>query len=153
MTENEQLFSTALKKAEERMARLESALLRTASDAASAAIRAAGGGPELLGPSVAERLKVFEADGQFVVGVADERGAMRIRDSKGTPFTVEDFVGELKSHPTYSRAFAGSDAKLPPNSKGADQTLAPNTKTRAAFDQLTPAGKMSHIKGGGRVVD
>lgn len=143
ITENEQKLSAELKEAQARMAKLEDALLRTAGDSAAAAIRAAGGEPALLGIAVTKRLKVYEDGERLIVGVADGDGRKRIRNSRGDAFTIDDLVGEMNSDPSLQAAFGPATSNNAPA----------NSMRRAAFDQLTAADKMAHIKGGRRVVD
>ena len=143
MTEKEQLLTAELQKAQGRMARLETAFKKTIESQAAAAIQAAGGDPGLLGPVVMGRVRFFEDGENFIIGVADKHGGKRIRDSKGTPFTIADLVDEMKADPEIGKAFGQTTDKETPT----------NTMRRVAFDQLTPADKMQFVRRGGRVTD
>lgn len=74
---------------------------------AESAIVKAGGDPLLLMPAVKQSMKLKENDdGSFTVQVVSKEGNPRIKDSAGNPMGVDDLVGELKSHESYSKAFA-----------------------------------------------
>lgn len=162
MTEKEQLLTAELERAQKRTARLETAFKKSLETRAAAAIRDAGGEPSLLLPAVMRDVKIFEDGEDFVVGVADKGGGKRIRDVKGTPFTIEELVGEMKSSPDYVWAFGPAEPAAPHGGQDFSKPSAverlkaarqaDNTKSRADFDQMTPADKMVFMKGGGRVL-
>jgi len=142
LTQERDQLAAELKKNRGRMVQLEEAFRKSFEAQASAAIQAAGGNPALLLPIAMQDVKIFEENESFIAGIADKQGGKRIRDVKGAAFTIQDLVGEMKSSPAFARAFDGPS-----------KTLAPNTRTRADFDGMTPAEQMAHIKAGGRVVD
>jgi ElaB/YqjD/DUF883 family membrane-anchored ribosome-binding protein len=72
----------------------------------SKAVTAHDGEPDLLSHVVEGFLQTETTeDGKFKLKVLDANGIERIKDAKGTPFTVEDLVAELKESPKYGRAF------------------------------------------------
>lgn len=72
--------------------------------AAVQAIAAHKGVPDLLLPHIQGRTKVIKDGEDYVVRVVDESGDPRGNTSGGF-MTVEDLVKELKSSPTFGRAF------------------------------------------------
>jgi hypothetical protein len=117
---------------------------------ATQAITQAKGIVPLLMPLVQRqaRLAVGE-DGTYRVEVLDSQGNPRIADIKGTPFTLDRLIDEMKADPVYGRAFeatgaGGSGAQNGNKSAGNGKAI-----TRAAFDGMDPAAKMQFIKGGG----
>jgi len=72
---------------------------------ATRAITEAKGVPELLMPAIARQVKVQKVGARFVVTVVDEDGDARISATSGHPMTIADVVKELKTSPTYGRAF------------------------------------------------
>jgi hypothetical protein len=96
--------------------------------AAVQAIAAHKGVPDLLLPHVHSRTKVVKDGDEYVVRVVDEAGDPRGNASGGF-MSVEDLVKELKSSPTFGRAFEsegtsgngvrpGSTQKVPPAKPG-----------------------------------
>lgn len=75
------------------------------------AITEAKGVPEFLEHIVAASVKVErEEDGRFKLQVLDPAGMPRVKDSKLTPMSLGEFVGELKQDPKYGRAFEPNGA-------------------------------------------
>ena len=70
------------------------------------AITAHKGVPELLEHVVSGFVKVERTEsGDFKLSILDHNGVERIKDAKGTPFTLDDLIAELKENPKYGRAF------------------------------------------------
>ncbi|HKX32090.1 MAG TPA: hypothetical protein VJ302_30670 [Blastocatellia bacterium] len=154
LQKREQHFSGEAEKWKTREALLMGALEENLIGAqATAAIVAAGGSPELLLPHVIKLAKLFEEDGKFAARVVDEKGAPRIANVKGDPFTMTHLVDELKANPVFGRAFAAS----PAGGSGAPGQSRNNsggkTKTRADFNQMAPADRAAHVRDGGIVID
>ena len=77
----------------------------------TAAVAAAKGQPELLNHNINPLTKVERGgDGEFSLVVLDPNGTPRIKDSQGSPFTLDDLVAEFKANPKYNRAFDGTGA-------------------------------------------
>jgi hypothetical protein len=89
--------------------------------AATTAIAAAKGVPELLLPHVQRHVKVVEEDGDFVARVVDAKGDPRV-NSKGEHMTISDLVGEMRQSEVFGRAFESSgnagSGKQPGNGAG-----------------------------------
>lgn len=99
---------------EERQGLLTGALKKSLVDsAASVAIAAHKGTPELLMPIIQQQVKMTEKDGAFGVQVIDADGSVRYSPTSGGLMTVDELVKELKSHPSYGMAFK-SDMKRGP---------------------------------------
>jgi hypothetical protein len=77
--------------------------------AATSAIAAEKGIPELLLPHVQRQVKVFDENGKYVVRVLTPDGTPRM-NSKGEYLGVKDLIAELKSNEIYGRAFEGTGA-------------------------------------------
>lgn len=93
---------------------------------ARAEIIALKGVPELVLPAIKAVTRVVEKDDDFVVEVLDDKGNVRIGDSKGTPMTVKQLVAELRGTETYGRAFEGDGKQgsgKQPGSGGGTATL------------------------------
>lgn len=77
---------------------------------ASRALAAAKGSPDLLLPHIKERCKVVKGDnGDYMVHVMD--GDSVRYNGAGDAMTVTDLVTEMKSNPTFARAFDSETAK------------------------------------------
>lgn len=107
--------------------------------AAVQAIAAHKGVPDLLLPHIQSKTKVIKDGEDYVVRVVDESGDPRGNASGGF-MTVEDLVKELKSSPTFGRAFeseapAGGGAK--PGNQGKpkpqNRELSPTEKIAAGL--------------------
>lgn len=97
-----------LTKKDESISSLRSALERHLVDAAAtAAIAAADGMPELLLPHVQRHVRVVEENGHFTVKVVDAKGDPRV-NGKGDLLTISDLVSEMKTSDIFGRAFKGS---------------------------------------------
>lgn len=77
--------------------------------AATSAIAAEKGIPELLLPHVQRQVKVFDEQGKYVVRVLAPDGTPRM-NSKGEYLGVKDLIAELKGNDIYGRAFEGTGA-------------------------------------------
>lgn len=102
--------------------RMRGALDRHLIDAAAtAAIAAAKGVPQLLLPHVQRHMKVVEENGEYVAQVVDAKGDPRI-NGKGEPLTVADLVAEMRQSEIFGRAFEASgqsgSGKQPGNGGG-----------------------------------
>jgi hypothetical protein len=107
--------------------------------AAVQAIAAHKGVPDLLLPHIQAKTKVIKDGEDYVVRVVDESGDPRGNASGGF-MTVEDLVKELKSSPTFGRAFeseapSGSGAKPGQQGKPKPQNreLSPTEKIAAGL--------------------
>lgn len=75
--------------------------------AATEAIAAAKGIPQLLLPHVKSAVKVIEEDGKYQVRVVGPDGSPRM-NAKGEFLGIKDFVSEMRESEVFSRAFDGS---------------------------------------------
>lgn len=92
--------------ATERAGLLQGALKHSlVNSAASVAIAAHKGTPELLMPIVQQQVQMVEKDGKFGVQVIDSEGSVRYSPTSGGLMTVEELVVEMKAHPSYGMAF------------------------------------------------
>lgn len=146
--------------------------LKAAEDAANAAsqkakvwetrvldneIRQAATRSNLPGAAVEDVLLRARAAG-FVL---DENGrAVQMRDGivvtgkdGKTPFNAEEWVESLRETAPHLFPATGSGSGAPQSPKPIANGSAANVLKRAAFDQLTPAEKMAHVKQGGQVTD
>lgn len=113
--------------------------------AATTAIAAAKGVPELLLPHVQRQVKVLEEDGEFVARVVDAKGDLRV-DGKGEPMTISALIEEMKKNEIYGRAFEGSGASgggMLPNGGGGGGAKTMTTADFNALDPKTRAAKMA----------
>jgi hypothetical protein len=77
------------------------------------AIAAHDGEPELLLPVGRNAIKVVESDdGRLVAKVIDATGTVRLSPKGGSTsdMTIDEYIGELRDHDKYSRAFNGTGA-------------------------------------------
>lgn len=80
------------------------------SEAATAALATSGAiSPQLLMPHVKAQVRVVQSGDDFVAAVVDSDGTIRT-NGKGSPMTVADLVGEMKTKAEFSVAFK-SEAK------------------------------------------
>jgi len=91
----------------------ESSLLTVIDDskrtqAATSAIVAAGGNPDVLLPHVLGQTKLVEKDGKFEVAVVDAQGNPRIGDASGGTMTLDQLVGEFKAKDAFAPLFEAS---------------------------------------------
>jgi hypothetical protein len=75
--------------------------------AATEAIAAAKGIPQLLLPHVKGAVKVIEEDGKYQVRVVGPDGSHRM-NAKGEFLGIKDFVSEMRESEVFSRAFEGT---------------------------------------------
>ena len=75
--------------------------------AATEAIAAAKGIPQLLLPHVKSAVKVIEEDGKYQVRVVGPDGSPRM-NAKGEFLGIKDFVSEMRESEVFSRAFEGT---------------------------------------------
>lgn len=75
--------------------------------AATEAIAAAKGIPQLLLPHVKSAVKVIEEDGKYQVRVVGPDGSPRM-NAKGEFLGIKDYVSEMRESEVFSRAFDGS---------------------------------------------
>lgn len=131
----------ALKAKADEASKMRTTLERYLVDAAAtSAIAAAKGVPELLLPHVQRHVKVVEEDGDYVARVVDAKGDPRV-NSKGEHMTISELVAEMRQSEVFGRAFEGSgntgSGKQPGNGAGgAGATKKSDLKTekdRAAF--------------------
>lgn len=76
-------------------------------EAATKAVAAHKGVPELLMPHIAPRMKL---DDNLNLQILDRDGTPML-DSAGKPANADDLVAELKKDPLYGRAFEGTSAR------------------------------------------
>jgi hypothetical protein len=94
---------------ESRIKALESYRERMLVDAkATEALAAAKGSIKVLLPHIKAHIRVVEEDGEATVHIVDDKGNVRIGDSKMNPMTIAQFVEEMKSDPEFARNFEGS---------------------------------------------
>jgi hypothetical protein len=102
-------YEKDLTKANDKVKKLTSSLETALIDSVAVTeIAAAKGSPKLLLPHIKGLVKLTENDGQFTPQVLDTSGQPRKKDD-GTPFTVKDLVGELRSSDEFGRAFDASE--------------------------------------------
>lgn len=135
----------------ERVSVLENGISKVLKEqVARAEIIALKGVPELLLPAINAVTRVAEKDGDFFVEVLDDKGNVRIGDSKGTPMTVKQLVAELRNTETYGRAFEGegkSGSGKQPGSGGGSPTpkrSLMNPKQKA--DYIAEHGQQAFLK-------
>jgi hypothetical protein len=137
MTEQHQ---TELAKRDETAKTLRGQLEKHLVDAAAtSALAAADGNPELLLPHVKSRVKVIEENGEFVVRVIDANGNPRV-DVKGAFLSIADLVGEMRQTPTFAPCFPkaqGSNA--PGSSNGSSRATGQDIFKLPARERLTAA--------------
>ena len=75
--------------------------------AATEAIAAAKGIPQLLLPHVKSAVKVIEEDGKYQVRVVGPDGSPRM-NAKGEFLGIKDYVSEMRESEVFSRAFEGT---------------------------------------------
>jgi len=131
----------ALKAKADEASKMRTTLERYLVDAAAtSAIAAAKGVPELLLPHVQQHVKVVEEDGDYIARVVDQRGDPRV-NAKGEHMTISELVAEMRQSEVFGRAFEASGntgiGKQPGNGAGgAGATKKSDLKTekdRAAF--------------------
>lgn len=87
------------------------------------ALTEAGGSPELLMPHVMNRVRLAEDGESFKAEVYDPAsGVARIGNTNGDPMAIDGLVAELKAHPGFAAAFAGSGATGSGGQAGAGST-------------------------------
>lgn len=97
-----------LKAREDKLSAMQGALSKHLVDAAAtSAIAAEKGVPDLLLPHVQRHVRVVEEDGEYVVKVVDAKGDPRV-DGKGNPLSITDLVKEMKGSEIFGRAFEAS---------------------------------------------
>ena len=72
--------------------------------AATSALAAAEGSPELLLPHVKAKVRVVEEAGEFLVRVVDAAGNPRV-DAKGEFLSIAELVSEMRQNPVYAPCF------------------------------------------------
>jgi hypothetical protein len=109
-----------LTKREESATKLRGQLERHLVDAAAtAALAAAKGSPDLLLPHVKTRVKVVEENGEYAVRIVDAAGNPRV-NGKGEFLSMSDLVGEMRQSEVFAPAFLAPGA----SGGGARQTSA-----------------------------
>lgn len=99
-------FQGKLTEATDRSALLQGALKHSlVNSAASVAIAAHKGTPELLMPIVQSQVQMVEKEGKFGVQVIDSEGSVRYSPTSGGLMTVDELIVEMKAHPSYGMAF------------------------------------------------
>lgn len=117
--------------------------------AATTAIAAAKGTPDLLLPFVEQQVKVVEADGNFNVVVVDKDGDVR-HNVAGSPMSINELVTEMKGNEKYGRLFdseAPNGGGTPPaggKPVGGTKQVGDKSslqKISGALSKMTPAGR------------
>jgi DNA-directed RNA polymerase subunit F len=98
---------------------------------AAAAIAEAKGDVELLMPHVRKHTRVKEDNGQFSVEIVDKDGNARIGDSKGGPMDIKGLIAEMRSSPTFGKAFEGDGTTGSGKQPGSAGGGMPNTLKRS----------------------
>ncbi|MDP2322562.1 MAG: hypothetical protein Q8N51_00850 [Gammaproteobacteria bacterium] len=119
------------------------------------AIAKADGVPEILISKVRESVKLIpgENGGADVVVVVNKDGTPRIKDAKGTPYGLDDLLGELKTDETWSRGFKASGASGGGAGGGGGKGGKAKVLTRAEFGKLTHEDRKKFTKDGGTLTD
>jgi hypothetical protein len=118
--------------------------------AATSAIAAAKGVPELLLPHVRSSVKVIEENGEYLVRVVDAAGNPRV-NAKGEFLSINDLVGEMRGSTVFGRAFESSGA----SGGGASSSAGAGQKqmTKAQFLALSPVARANAMAGGTVLTD
>ena len=107
------------------------------------AVKAAKGEPALLEHEIMKSLQVKRLEnGEFSLVVIGRDGQARIKDSQANPFTIDDLVNELKTNPTFGRAFDGlgkSGSGADPNAGGGGSGGAGSVKVQDGVVKVDPA--------------
>ena len=101
-----------------------------------------GANAELLSEFISRRLK-YHDDG---VKVTDSSGDLTVS-------TLDDLKAEFKNDAKYSSLFKGNQSSGGGASGGSNSGGAAKVKSRAEFEALDPAGRMSFVKSGGKLTD
>jgi alanyl-tRNA synthetase len=103
---------------------------------------AEGANAELLSEFISRRLK-YHDDG---VKVTDSSGDLTVS-------TLDDLKAEFKNDARYSALLKGNQSSGGGASGGSNSGGAAKVKSRAEFEALDPAGRMSFVKSGGKLTD
>ena len=101
-----------------------------------------GANAELLSEFISRRLK-YHDDG---VKVTDSSGDLTVS-------TLDDLKAEFKNDAKYSSLLKGNQSSGGGASGGSNSGGAAKVKSRAEFEALDPAGRMSFVKSGGKLTD
>lgn len=101
-----------------------------------------GANAELLSEFISRRLK-YHDDG---VKVTDSSGDLTVS-------TLDDLKAEFKNDARYSSLLKGNQSSGGGASGGSNSGGAAKVKSRAEFEALDPAGRMSFVKSGGKLTD
>jgi len=101
-----------------------------------------GANAELLSEFISRRLKYHE-DG---VKVTDSSGDLTVS-------TLDDLKAEFKNDARYSSLLKGNQSSGGGASGGSNSGGAAKVKSRAEFEALDPASRMSFVKSGGKLTD
>lgn len=107
-------------------------------DAAKGAISDAKGSIDLLMPHVRSQVKVVAEGEDYVVRVVDGEGNLRL-GTTGSPMSIKELIGEMKTKPTYARAFE-SDTKGGSGTQVQTKSATPMARTGG---ELTSTGKIA----------
>jgi len=103
---------------------------------------AEGANAELLSEFISRRLK-YHDDG---VKVTDSSGDLTVS-------TLDDLKAEFKNDARYSALLKGNQSSGGGASGGSNSGGAAKVKSRAEFEALDPASRMSFVKSGGKLTD
>ena len=144
----EQLHRSSEERYQETVKELESMRANVANEKRNnAAMKVAteladGANAELLSEFISRRLK-YHDDG---VKVTDSSGDLTVS-------TLEDLKAEFKNDARYSALLKGNQSSGGGASGGSNSGGAAKVKSRAEFEALDPAGRMSFVKSGGKLTD
>lgn len=110
--------------------------------AATEAIAAAKGVPELLLPFIEKQVKVVDNDGAFTPIVVDDKGEQRFSGVTGLPMSIKELVSEMKGDAArYGRLFDSDNQTGGTGTKpGATKTAASTGKEVKTSAQKIAAG-------------
>ena len=116
-------------------------------DKARAAIAAAHGVPDLLLPHVLRQMAIVEdEEGNAEARVVTDTGEPRLADSRGTPFTVDKLLEEMKGTEVYARAFDGvggnGSGSRPGTASGSNRS---GGLAKAEWDKLPPSERLARL--------
>lgn len=107
---------------------------------ANAALAKAKGSVELLQPIIRTHVKMVQEGDDYVVRVVDAEGNVRT-DGKGGFLTIEGLVAEMKTQPTYARAFESEAAGGSGARSNTKQT--PGQRPAQERDKMTSTQKIA----------
>lgn len=129
---------------EARTSQLRGATVSATASALAAELAVPGSSSVLL-PHIERRLHLDIREGKPVVTVLD-------KDGKPSAQTVAELRKEIESDAAFAPLIVASKASGAGGPGGKGGGAAPKSVTRSAFEAMSPADQMAHIKGSGTVV-